>query len=139
MQALTICQPYPFLILLPASDERRKRVENRTWPTKYRGPLAIHAGKSTQWLDTDGSLLPEESEKLVFGAVVGICNLVECLHIDTARKLPDENVYGWVKYHPHAEGPFCWILDYAHPLPAPVAATGKQGLWDWPCPEEYLK
>ena len=45
MKALTICQPYPHLIMLG-----EKPVENRTWATSYRGPLAIHAGKSRQWL-----------------------------------------------------------------------------------------
>jgi len=46
MKALTISQPYASLI---ASGE--KWVENRSWPTGYRGPLAIHAGKGTQYLD----------------------------------------------------------------------------------------
>lgn len=30
-----------------------KRVENREWPTSYRGPLLIHAGKSREWLDDE--------------------------------------------------------------------------------------
>ena len=45
MKALTICQPYAEMI---ANHE--KPIENRTWPTSYRGPLAIHAGKSRAWL-----------------------------------------------------------------------------------------
>ena len=45
MQAITICQPYASLIIgWPAMPpEILKRVENRTWPTRYRGPLVIDA------------------------------------------------------------------------------------------------
>jgi len=31
-------------------NQIRKRVENRTWETKYRGRLVIHAGKSMKFL-----------------------------------------------------------------------------------------
>ena len=38
MKALTIWQPWASLIACGA-----KRYETRSWPTKYRGPIAIHA------------------------------------------------------------------------------------------------
>ncbi|MHC4404130.1 MAG: ASCH domain-containing protein [Planctomycetota bacterium] len=41
MKALTICQPWAWAII-----HGPKPVENRGWATKYRGPLAIHAGQS---------------------------------------------------------------------------------------------
>jgi hypothetical protein len=59
-KALTICQPYAELI---ARGE--KVIENRTWPTSYRGPLLIHAGKSREWLYGDGDWLGP----LVFGCL----------------------------------------------------------------------
>ncbi|TWH45918.1 ASCH domain-containing protein [Sporomusa sp. KB1] len=40
MKALTILQPWASLIAYGA-----KRIETRNWVTKYRGPIAIHAGK----------------------------------------------------------------------------------------------
>lgn len=40
MKALTIRQPWASLIALGV-----KTIETRSWPTKYRGPIAIHAGK----------------------------------------------------------------------------------------------
>jgi activating signal cointegrator 1 len=43
--ALTISQPFAELICTG-----EKCVENRTWETLYHGPLAIHAGKGTQYL-----------------------------------------------------------------------------------------
>ena len=48
MKVITICQPYAELILLG-----EKRVENRTWPTNYRGTIGIHAGKSKAWHSLD--------------------------------------------------------------------------------------
>ena len=42
MRALTIRQPWASLIAAGV-----KTIETRSWSTKYRGPLAIHAGK--QW------------------------------------------------------------------------------------------
>ncbi|MFA7254088.1 MAG: hypothetical protein WC107_06075, partial [Patescibacteria group bacterium] len=54
MKALTVCQPYASLIVgWPGIDpDDVKRVENRTWPTSYHGPLLIHAGKSRLWLSS---------------------------------------------------------------------------------------
>lgn len=40
MKALTIYQPWATLIAIGA-----KHIETRSWSTKYRGPLAVHAGK----------------------------------------------------------------------------------------------
>lgn len=51
LRALTVCQPFAHLIALPDSDDRMKRVENRTWHTPHRGELLIHAGRSRKWLD----------------------------------------------------------------------------------------
>lgn len=48
MKALTVCQPYASLIA-----RGKKRVENRTWSTSYRGHLYIHAGKSRKWLSSE--------------------------------------------------------------------------------------
>lgn len=44
MKALTLHQPWATLVA-----EGSKTIETRSWSTKYRGPLAIHAGKSTEW------------------------------------------------------------------------------------------
>ncbi|SMC82155.1 ASCH domain-containing protein [Sporomusa malonica] len=41
MRAITILQPWAELIV-----RRFKTIETRSWPTKYRGQLAIHAGAS---------------------------------------------------------------------------------------------
>lgn len=40
MKAVTLTQPWATLVAIGA-----KQIETRSWPTNYRGPLAIHAGK----------------------------------------------------------------------------------------------
>jgi hypothetical protein len=40
MKALTLTQPWATLVAIGA-----KTIETRSWPTSYRGPLAIHAAK----------------------------------------------------------------------------------------------
>jgi activating signal cointegrator 1 len=40
MKAITLTQPWATLVAIGA-----KRIETRSWPTNYRGPLAIHAAK----------------------------------------------------------------------------------------------
>ena len=40
MKALTLHQPWANLVALG-----HKQIETRSWATKYRGALAIHAGK----------------------------------------------------------------------------------------------
>lgn len=88
MRALTTYQPYAELI---ASGV--KRVENRTWETKYRGRLYIHAGRSREWLSTttiDGVEFERytglQVERLAFGAVVAIALLVGWLIVFRSKR-----------------------------------------------------
>lgn len=125
MKALTICQPYAHLIV-----QGRKTCENRTWFTSYRGPLYIHAGKSRQWLDLDENGMDEDIpvDRMAFGAVVAVCNLVACLHIDSllltewTAKMTDEQ-------RGHVSGEYCWIVSNVNPI-GPWPWRGAQGLFD---------
>ena len=130
MRALTICQPYAELICRGV-----KRVENRTWPTSYRGALAIHAGKSHQWLDLDETGLRDRRygiplSEMVFGAVVAVCDLVDCLSYSAIRD--HSRKYPWIRDHKHTEGPWCWVLSNVRRLATPVPYKGSLGLFDVP-------
>lgn len=122
MKALTICQPYAELI---ARGE--KVIENRTWFTRYRGPLAIHAGLSRSWLEP-GSRFSERN--LPFGAVVAIADLVDCCQVKQLR--------GALATHKHALGPWCWVLQNVRRIEEPFPVPGHQGLWDVLLPEGAL-
>lgn len=118
MKALTICQPFAELV---ARGE--KRVENRSWRTHYRGPLAIHAGRSRAWLKTYRPI-----DGLTFGAVIAMAELIGCVPVGELGTLLDRSLVS----HPHAHGPWCWILGDVQRLATPVASNGRQGLWDLP-------
>lgn len=128
MKALTICQPYAELIANGA-----KRVENREWPTNYRGPLMIHAGKSRSWLsgETDDELAAEFGRRVEFGAIVARCNLVACLHIDRIEAGEYKATYPWLDGDPHANGTWCWVLEDVERLPEAIPWKGAQGLWEY--------
>lgn len=136
MKALTICQPYAELI---ARGE--KRVENRTWPTTYRGPLAIHAGKSQEWLRFgDEKRLPA----MAFGAIVAVADLAAVFHVTRLR--PSDHTASHVRPLPlrfaflltdiHVIGPSCWVLENVRALARPIPCRGALGLWDVPAAME---
>jgi len=133
MKALTISQPFASLI---ANGE--KFVENRTWPTNYRGPIAIHAGKGTQYM----SRAEMQSEGMPCGQVVATARLLACMPLESMRGVSRTQTIqrtaltiGEVIDHEHTEGPWCWILTNVVKLDEPIDATGAQGLWDWQKPE----
>jgi hypothetical protein len=133
MKALTISQPYASLI---ARGE--KWVENRKWETKYRGTLAIHAGKGTQYLDAREM----REQGYPSGCILAVCDLVACFRLRDIDKVAGKlAAVGFtlpkVLDHEHTEGPWCWLLSNVRELCEPVPCRGAQGLWDWTVPD-YL-
>jgi len=78
MRAISIRQPWAHLIV-----HGKKRIENRSWTTAYRGPLLIHAaGRRPRVEDlaaisrAHGVALPEDFDH---GAFIGVADLVEVI------------------------------------------------------------
>jgi hypothetical protein len=121
-KCLTIHQPWAWAIIAG-----HQRVENRTWSTHYRGPLAIHAGVSREWMaDELPNGIPVVASTLAFGAVIGFCDLVDCVPIRVYRPQDD----------PFASGPFCWMLENPRKL-RPIRVRGQR--WLWTPPEEVIR
>lgn len=125
-KAITIHQPWAWAIA-----EGIKTVENRTWATSYRGPIAIHAGKSmasieegTRFIESLGYKVPTFGDE-DFGAIIAVANLVDCVKVDEDPL----GMFG-VRDNPFAQGPVCWVLSDVRKLAEPVACNGKQGLWE---------
>jgi len=117
MKALSIQQPWAWLIVNGYKD-----VENRDWPTKVRGWVAVHAGKKydaagAAWVRRTfpGIQLPRE---FASGAVVGIVRITDCV---TAYASP------WFQGH------YGFVLYDAAPCD-PVPARGQLGFFDVPLP-----
>jgi activating signal cointegrator 1 len=133
MKALTICQPYAELI---ACGE--KRVENRTWPTSYRGPLLIHAGKGRKMLEPEFTKDGHEVDRptgiflstMDFGAVIATAELIDCLPVDPILRGAHDEQYPWLRAHKHVNGPWCWVLDKVRRLYSPIPYKGALGLFE---------
>jgi hypothetical protein len=129
MKALTIHAPWAWAIAHGGKD-----VENRTWPTNYRGPLAIHAGLSTASDRSFLHFLAEMGIKLDLprdfprGAILAVADLVDVL------ELGDDALHDT----PWAEGPVCWCLENVRALAKPLPCRGAQGLWTVPTELESL-
>lgn len=82
MKALSIRQPWAWLIV-----NGHKDIENRVWPTKFRGPVLIHASKGMTrdeyafalvHAEEQGVALPPFDE-LERGGIVGRAVITDCV------------------------------------------------------------
>lgn len=122
MKAITICNPYPEMIL-----NLEKPIENRSRHWSHRGQLFIHAGKSKAWMgDDDRKRFPN----LSWGAIVGVMNVVACLELDSPKQWPSE--YAYLRDHKHASGPWCLILTDVKRFEFPIECRGALGIWTVP-------
>ena len=124
--ALSIRQPWAWAILHAGKD-----VENRDWPTKFRGPVCIHAAKGMtmrefdgfvdlarvmlragQW--KDGAWVPDPKE-LPKGGIVGTAEIVDCV---------DHSASPWFA------GPYGFVLSNVQPVEF-IPVKGALGFFDW--------
>lgn len=145
MKALTLWQPWASLIAI-----REKRVETRSWSTKYRGELAIHAAARIppDWLEASRQF-PEFRRELadVFclreinlaanimmlprGAVLCIVRLVDIQPADMAGGFLCERELIFGNYQP---GRYAWFFEMVEQFETPIPAKGRQLLWNWKRP-----
>ena len=80
MKVLTIKQPFASLIA-----EGIKEYEFRTWKTKYRGEILIHAGKGVD----KKAMKKYEHLNLEYpsGCIIAKCNLDDCVFIDDNMRI----------------------------------------------------
>ena len=125
MKVLTIKQPWATLII-----QGDKRFEFRSWQTKYRGELLIHAGKGIdkEAVKRLAKYLPEE---LPSGKILGKVELVDCIKMSSNFKklLLNENKDIYTKSS-FSEN-YGWQLDNVEVFKYPIPAKGKLSLWEY--------
>ncbi|MDP2210240.1 MAG: ASCH domain-containing protein [Candidatus Aquicultor sp.] len=133
MKALTILQPWATLIAIG-----EKRFETRSWKTNYRGPLAIHAGKSTDYLhlcneEPFRTALSKVGLLLPLGAVIATTTVACCLSTEEvfARAVSEEIPYQEIDFGCYGFSRCALGLCNTKELPKPIPARGQQGLWNW--------
>lgn len=125
MKALSLWQPWASLVV-----SGTKSIETRSWSTKYRGPLLIHAAKR-KMTDADYEVMsplvrlfnPETDFPL--GAIVGKVELLDCRRTEALR---DHITYEEKRLGNYDDGRYGWILGGAK-LWEPVYYKGAQGLF----------
>lgn len=139
MKAITLYQPWASLWAL-----REKRIETRSWSTRYRGPIAIHSSINfPKWAKELCHEEPFRSallrhgissvKELPLGAVLGYTEIVDVIKMDDQkiRTLSSQEL-AFGHYEP---GRFMWVSNGGQVLKQLVPAKGKQGLWNWELPE----
>lgn len=125
MKVLTIKQPWATLIM-----QGNKKFEFRSWQTKYRGDLLIHAGKG---IDKEAMVrlkkyLPED---LPLGKILGRVKLVDCIKMSPEIKemLLKENdeIYTKSSFKEN----YGWQVTDVEVFDKPIDAKGHLSLWEY--------
>jgi ASCH domain len=113
-KVLSVQQPWSWAIL-----HAGKIVENRSWRTRHRGPLLIHASlrPDPQGREFMARLGIDVPEILPRGVLLGSVVLADIV---------DDSPSPWAM-----PGSLHWLLEDPRPWPEPVPAKGDLGLWDW--------
>lgn len=122
LKCLSIAQPFAHLVVTG-----KKRIELRTWNTRFRGRFLVHAPLRERAADMKRLGVPAQP----LGAIVGSAEVADVRTYETAAALrrdrrlhrsarkPDGTVYGFVLRRPRE-------------LPAPVPYKGMLGFFDGP-------
>lgn len=131
MKVITIKQPFATLIA-----EGLKEYEFRTWRTKYRGDILIHAGKG---IDKE-AMKRFECLNLEYpsGCIIAKATITDCITIDTKMrtKLKESNslVYFRIIKDTKWDG-YGFKLENVEKI-EPIPINGKLSLWDYDYPQK---
>lgn len=133
IKGLSLTQPWAQLVVLG-----QKLWETRSWQTKHRGTIAIHASKG----------MPGKAKRLCqhhpmffsvlgacwmkplpLGAIVGTVVVVDCFRVEDVREtlLTKELAFG-----DYSDGRWAWQLRAPRMLAEPIACSGALKLWTLP-------
>ena len=126
MKAITIKQPFATLIA-----EGLKEYEFRTWKTKYRGDILIHAGKGVDKAAMKRFAYLNLNYPL--GCFVAKATITDCVEVNDGMKevlrKKDFAVYEGTTENNSWHG-YGFKLEHVEKT-APVLANGKLGLWEY--------
>ena len=119
MTAMSLVQPWGELIVTG-----KKNIENRSWKTKKRGYVAIHASRSKDRKRFERCReefrLLVDPEDVDFGAVIGFAELVDIVDEETVSKKSRK----WLE-----DGNYGFVFENVVRLDEPVEVLGHMGFW----------
>lgn len=144
MKIISILQPWATLVVLGY-----KKIETRSWNTKYRGDLGVHASekftKEQERLAFEFSRLLKDSRVYHChrGAIIGQTKLVSTTSFDPVRPMIYQNMSCYIGGHnydfseqeqlfgDYSAGRYGWLLKDAKSFDEPILAKGKLGIWEY--------
>jgi len=145
MKAISILQPWASLIVLG-----HKHIETRSWNTKHRGRILIHAsagknatnrGIQLDFQQEFSTLQLPKYENLPFGAIIGSANLVDCFNTNDYRNARQEHISAYLGgdgiskmeecFGDFSKNHFGWLLSDPVLFENPIPAKGKLGIWEF--------
>lgn len=144
MKVLSLLQPWATLVVIGA-----KKIETRSWNTKYRGPLLIHASKRKITLDEGDAeffehlfnIIPqEEYASLPYGGIIGSVDLVDTESTIELCSIPEiiANNIKWemtdqeLSFGDFSAFRYGWLLKDPVQFKTPIPMKGSLSLWDCP-------
>lgn len=124
MKAITIKQPWASLIAAGVKD-----IENRDWPTKFRGIVAIHSSARMSKDDMEDAcdmmrgFVPHfssarfQQDKFPTGVILGTVEIVGCVRESNS---------------PWFVGDYGFEIQNAVRFASPIPCKGALGFWDVP-------
>jgi hypothetical protein len=146
MKTITIKQPWASLIIDGAKD-----IENRSWQTKFRGRVLVHAaaknaGNYFDLLNANQKnyymgyrvkkgYSPIKDLFLNNGCIIGSIEIVDCVinHESVWADKSEGVIAGNTFYHKEKDKLIWnWVLANPIKFPEPIATKGKLSFWDYP-------
>lgn len=126
MKVLSIKEPWASLIM-----NGTKKIETRSWKTKYRGEIYIHASLSKAKITNPEVYELIKDMNFKCGYIICKCNLVDCIYM-TDEYVNDMKTNHYEEYIcGHYEvGRYAWIVEDVIVI-EPIEAKGKLGLWNY--------
>ena len=131
MKVITIKQPFASLIA-----EGFKEYEFRSWRTKYRGDILIHAGKGVD----KKAMKRYEHLNLEYpaGCILAKATITDCIYVDDKMvellKEKDPLVYYGIINDMDWDG-YGFKLENVKKI-EPISVNGKLSLWDYDYPQK---
>lgn len=155
MKCISILQPRASLCVTtdPKTGKAYKQIETRSWNTKFRGPLLIHASKAwkpeqEKLLDNPffGTSLQDDRGKIKLktGAIIGMVNLVDTMNTERIILPPNESKYRSIIADPwkitdqelafgdYSEKRFGWLFSDPVLFKNPIPCKGSLSIWNLP-------
>lgn len=123
LKVLSVEEPFATLIV-----QGYKKFEFRTWQTKYRGYIYIHAGLSEDKKEME--LVKDYNLFYKKGYIIGKARLIDCILVDDEMNKKLKTINPLV-YANNYVGCYAWVLEDVEVLDDPIPVKGHLGIWNY--------